>query len=103
MKCLVQADVAQAAILCAPATTFELNRELQQINQLIAVLRTLPVSNPEDFDDLRWMQERRAFVLSVLAWRFKQKHEKIVSLVLWRSGGIPTAKPALRGAKKRKA
>lgn len=91
MTCLAPADIARSETAVALAATPELNRELRQIDQLIGALRMVPLRGSEDFDDLRWLQERRAFLLSVLAWRFKQKRQKIVSLTLWRSGGLPVA------------
>ncbi len=98
MTCPTRADLAQARSGCTLATTQELHRELHRIDQLIAALRMVAPSDPEDFVDLSWLQERRRFLLSVLAWRDQQKRQKIVSLALWRCGGPAAAAIAARVA-----
>jgi hypothetical protein len=69
-------------------TTAQLVHDLREIDHLIAALRRTQSGDYDDRDDLSWLQTRRRYVLAVLAWRNAQKSKKIVSLALWRSGGV---------------
>lgn len=81
------------ACLAEPQTVFnlpptpELNRDLVQIDRLIALFRVTPTSDLSDFDDINWLLHRRRFLLATLASRETQRCQKIVSLDMWRSGG----------------
>jgi hypothetical protein len=70
-----------------PATP-ELAHDLRQINELIIALRAASAHEDDDLDDMRWLQERRRFILSVIAARDLQKQQRVVSLAAWRSGRL---------------
>lgn len=75
-------------------TTPQLLHDLAEIDQVIAALRRTQNGNANDFGDMNWLQTRRRYILAVLASRRSQKGKKVVSLDLWRSGGLLTEKPA---------
>ncbi len=79
-------------------TTPQLIRDLREIDHLIAALRRTYNVDVEDLDDLGWLQARRRYVLAVLAARRAQKGKRVVSLNLWRSGGLPLPETAPRAA-----
>jgi hypothetical protein len=82
----------------ATLTTPQLTRDLKEIDQLIATLRRGYNIDPEDLDDLSWLQGRRRYVLTVLAARRAQKGKQVVSLDLWRNGGMPMHTTTSRAA-----
>jgi len=72
-------------------TTAQLNRDMRQIDHLIAALSGTPwQSSADDLDDLIWLKQRRSYILSVLAFRRAQKGNRIVDLDAWRDGGFAT-------------
>jgi hypothetical protein len=79
-------------------TTPDLMHDLKEIDQLIAALRRTYHVDAEDLDDLSWLQGRRRYVLAVLAARRAQKGKRVVSLDLWRSGGLPLPEATPRAA-----
>jgi len=79
-------------------TTPQLVRDLQELDQLIAALRRSCQVDLEDLNDLSWLHARRRYVLAVLAARRAQKGKRIVSLDLWRNGGLPVPSTAPRAA-----
>ncbi len=79
-------------------TTPQLTRDLEEIDQLIAALRRSCNIDAEDLDDLSWLQGRRRYVLTVLAARRAQKGKQIVSLDLWRTGGVAMPAATSRAA-----
>lgn len=79
-------------------TTPQLMHDLKEIDQLIAALRRTYHVCAEDLDDLSWLQSRRRYVLAVLATRRAQKGKRVVSLDLWRSGGLPLPEATPRAA-----
>jgi hypothetical protein len=82
----------------ATLTTPQLTRDLKEIDQLIAALRRNYNIDAEDLDDLSWLQGRRRYVLTVLAARRAQKGKQVVSLDLWRNGGVPVPATISRAA-----
>jgi hypothetical protein len=82
----------------ATLTTPQLARDLKEIDQLIATLRRSCNIDAEDLDDLSWLQGRRRYVLTVLAARRAQRGKQVVSLDLWRNGGVPMPAPTSRAA-----
>jgi len=82
----------------ATLTTPQLTRDLKEIDLLIAALRRGYNIDPEDLDDLSWLQGRRRYVLTVLAARRAQKGKQVVSLDLWRNGGMPMHATTSRAA-----
>ena len=79
-------------------TTPQLERDLTEIDQLIAALRRACNVDLEDLDDLSWLQGRRRYVLALLGARRAQKGKRIVSLDLWRNGGLRANDIAPRAA-----
>lgn len=73
---------------CAIVTTPQLMRDLKELEHLIAALRRGLATDPDDLEDLSWLQSRRRYVLALLAARRAQKGRKVVRLDLWRDGGI---------------
>ena len=80
---------------CLTMTTPQLVRDLKEIDHLIAALRRAYNIDSEDLNDLSWLQGRRRYVLALLATRRAQKGKRVVSLELWRHGGLtqPEATP----------
>ncbi len=78
-------------------TTPQLTRDLQELDHLIAMLRRVPETE-EIGDDLHWLQGRRRYVLTVLSSRRAQKGKRIVSLDLWRDGGVNLVRTARQAA-----
>jgi hypothetical protein len=87
--------ISERATAFMTMTTPQLVRDLKEIDQLIAALRRAYNIDAEDLSDLSWLQGRRRYVLAVLATRRAQKGKRIVSLDLWRNGGLqlPEATP----------
>ena len=79
-------------------TTPQLERDLTEIDQLIAALRRACHVDLEDLNDLSWLQGRRRYILAVLGARRAQKGKRIVSLDLWRNGGLRGSDAAPRAA-----
>lgn len=79
-------------------TTPLLMRDLKEIDQLIAALRNSCNIDAEDLDDLSWLQDRRRYVVTVLAARRAQKGKPVVSLDLWRNGGVAIQPATSRAA-----
>jgi len=69
-------------------TSNELFRHLQNIDELIALLAQSPFADEQDREDLRWLRAQRKSLLALLAMRRAIRKNKIVSLDLWRSGGL---------------
>jgi len=67
-------------------TTEQLSRELGNTNRLIALLRHASGGEPEDFEDLVWLQRRQRYLASLRAVRSAERGKKVVSLALWRDG-----------------
>ncbi len=67
-------------------TSDNLVRDLREIDHLIVALSTPDGVDDDDFEDLRWLEERRRFLWALLAVRRQQRNEKIVSLEVWRYG-----------------
>ena len=79
-------------------TTPQLERDLTEIDQLIAALRRACNVDLEDLNDLSWLQGRRRYVLALLSARRALKGKRIVSLALWRNGGFAASDVAPRAA-----
>lgn len=79
-------------------TTPQLERDLKEIDQLIASLRRACNVDLEDLNDLSWLQGRRRYVLALLGARRAQKGKRIVSLDLWRNGGFAASDVTPRAA-----
>lgn len=72
-------------------TTPQLINDLKEVDHLIASLRMIVGGDADDIDDLRWLQGRRRYIQGVLTSRQAQRGKKIISLDLWRYGGIAAA------------
>ncbi len=79
-------------------TTPRLARDLKELDQLIVALRRSRAIDLEDLNDLSWLHARRRYVLALLATRRSQKGKRIVSLDLWRNGGLSLPRSAPRAA-----
>jgi hypothetical protein len=75
-----------------------LRRDLDEIQHLITALRSVPLAQPDELEDLTWLQGRRRYVLAVLAGRKSLQRRKIVNLEQWRSGGVTLPEAALGAA-----
>lgn len=91
MNCTKLVAVGQRGITMArldqslPATA-ELTRDLHQIDGLIVALHSAQAYEDDDLDDMRWLQERRRFIVGVITARNLQKQQSVVDLAAWRSG-----------------
>ena len=85
---MAQAEASGVSLIL---TTAQLERDLKEIEHLIAGLRRTGHKDIGDFDDLNWLQSRRRYVLAVLASRRAQRGKKVVRLDLWRTGGVAVA------------
>jgi len=82
------------AVCGIPAlTTPRLLHDLAEIDQVIAALRRMQNESAHGSSDMNWLQARRRHILAVLASRRSQKGKKVVSLALWRSGGLAIENP----------
>jgi len=72
----------------AVLTTPQLICDLQEIDDLVATLRRTQNIDAEDIEDLTWLRNRRRYILAVLASRRALHGQKVVSLALWRNGGM---------------
>jgi hypothetical protein len=72
----------------AVLTTPQLICDLQEIDDLVAILRRTQNIDAEDIEDLTWLRHRRRYILAVLASRRALHGQKIVSLDLWRNGSF---------------
>jgi len=69
-------------------TTPQLRFDLQEIHKLILALRRAPNIDPGDIEDLKWLRDRQRYIVALLTLRRAQIGKKIISLELWRDGGI---------------
>lgn len=79
-------------------TTGDLERDLQRIDQLIAVMSRPALVDRQDVDDLGWLISKRQALAALLAVRRAQKGQKIVDLELWRVGVARTQTRATAAA-----
>jgi hypothetical protein len=68
-------------------TTPQLRLDVKEIDQLIATLRRTYGRQAEELEDLRWLRNRRHYILALLASRRAQSGRKVVRLDSWRDGG----------------
>ena len=85
---------ADLAILTTP----QLIGDLQEIDDLVAALRRTQNIDAEDVEDLTWLRNRRRYILAILASRRALHGQKVVSLALWRNGGIAAVSANSRAA-----
>ncbi len=79
-------------------TTAQLRRDLDEIDYLLAALRTASPTRRDELDDMAWLQGRRRYVLTVLASRKAMQNRKVVSLDQWRDGGVSQLNVAVSAA-----
>lgn len=75
-----------------------LQRDLRDIDRVIAMLLLSPSSDQGDRDDLRWLKEQRRFLVKAIAARRRQRHCRVIDLEAWRSGGFASAAVAAKAA-----
>ncbi len=79
-------------------TTGALHFDLAKIETLIAALAASYPGDAEDLDDVSWLEERRAFLLSLLASRRLLKRNRVVRLDQWRDGVFVDGRRAAKAA-----
>jgi len=69
-------------------TSEELNRELVEIENVLALVHACHSDEFADLEDRLWLNQRRSYLAALAAVRRAHKGQKVVSLAVWRDGDL---------------
>lgn len=69
-------------------TSEELNRELVEIENVLALVHACHSDEFADLEDRLWLNQRHSYLAALAALRRAQKGQKVVSIAVWRDGDL---------------
>jgi hypothetical protein len=69
-------------------TSEEINRELVEIDNVLALVHACHSDDFADLEDRLWLNQRRAYLAALAGIRRAQQGKKVVSLAVWRNGNL---------------
>lgn len=69
-------------------TSEEINRELVEIDNVLALMHACDSDDFADLEDRLWLNQRRSYLAALAGIRRAQQGKKVVSLAIWRNGNL---------------